>query len=575
VKRSTLLWITLLTLVAATLVRLEMAGVTGLRGVKLLDDPSAGGAAPFDLAQSAALFVGVQEFDDRTIAKVPYAGDDAIDLAHAFAMNANVRLVRPDRVVLALSGKPRKAASRKRLEELRAAGAVITGAGREEIMRRLRHQAAAAGSRGLLILSFATHGFSSEGTPYVLASTSRLGDPATSLPATSLFDTAARSGARRSLIFVDACRDRITAGARTGQEAMTAAPVIEAMLPIAGQVVFYAAAPGQYAYDDPVRRNGVFTAAVLDGLQCKAEHDATGLMTVSALQTYVETYVREWVQKHHDKSARGVIQVVMDGETKTMPVAVCSTPTMQSLFTIPVVNPPERVKIEGQVIATYSETGMPLWRSELPRPVRYAEAADLDGDGRKEIVADDGELVVFSAAGDRLWSGGAIRKFVVLPHFRDRNAQVVAISDGTPSRLSIFNAKGQLVAAYSHPGPLLDVKVDARTARHAPKIIVTGTNDQLRSILHVSGPVGSAFMLDPKKVRGSAPPYLLGAGTQLWYGTILPAHQTIDGLTVIDYDNDGQRDISLHTSAGQTLHVDFDGQLIGRQPGVHFELIAK
>lgn len=568
-KRWTLLWIALGVLAAATVVRLQTAGVSAFRGVRLLDVPSAGQATPFDLEQSAALFVGVQEFEDGMIAKVPYAGDDATDLAYEFAMNPSVRLVRPDRVVLALSGKPRKKASIKRLEALRAAGAIVTTADREEIMARLQQQAAAAGSGGLFILSFATHGFSSEGTPYVLASTSRLGDPATSLPATTLFDTAASSGAKRSLIFVDACRERITAGTRSGQEAMTAAPLINAMEPIQGQVVFYAAAPGQYAYDDPKRKNGVFTAAVLDGLQCKAPHDSTGLMTVANLQTYVETYVRSWVQKNRNRAARGVIQVVTDGETRTMPLAVCSGPSAPRLRTVPAT-----VAIEGSVIAAFSASGLPLWRQELARLGKHAEVVDLDGDGRNEVVAFDGELVVFSGAGDRLWSSGDVRKFVVLPRYRERDAQIVAISNGSPSRLSIYNAKG-LVASYSNPGPLFDVAVAAETVRHAPKIIAIGANDRLQRTLHVKGSVGSLFMLDPKNVRGSAPPYLLGTGTQLWYGAVLPSNQTIDSLTIEDHDNDGNRDITLHTSGGKTLHVDFDGGTMASDPGVQFVLIAK
>lgn len=52
-----------------------------------------------------------------------HAVDDAIDLAHLFALEHNVRLVEPSRVVLALSGEPQKPASRQRLEALLAAGA--------------------------------------------------------------------------------------------------------------------------------------------------------------------------------------------------------------------------------------------------------------------------------------------------------------------------------------------------------------------------------------------------------------------------------------------------------------------
>lgn len=587
VKRSTLLWITILTLVAATIVRLQTTNIGKFRGVALLDKGALERPAPFDLAQSAALFVGVREFDDKTIAKVPYACDDPVDLAYEFAMEPRGRLVRPDRVVLALAGTPRKAESRKRLGALRDAGAVVTGASRDEILEGLRKQSAAAGPGGLLLLSFATHGFSREGTPYVLASNSLLGDPQTALPTTSLFDTAARSRARRSLIFVDACRDRILAGARTGEEPATAAPVIEAMTDVEGQVVFYAAAAGRYAYDDFGKRNGVFTAAVLEGLQCKASTDARGLVTVDTLQAYVEKRVRSWVEKNRKRAAGGVIQVVMDGETKRMPLSVCKPSGIAgSIFTRHKVSNPDRVARDGSSVEAFGENGASLWRRRLPRRVDHAVVADLDGDGRNEVVAGAGELFAFNADGKLLWSRGGgngvtVHRFVAGRIFRGKDHQIVALSAGgqrgAPSLLSIFDGAGRLLSTYSHPGPLRDVQIAALTARHAPKIIVTGANDRLQSVLHVKGSAGSVFMLDPRDVRGEAPPYRgnLGTGTQLWYGAIVPGGLTIDRLTITDRNNDGQRDLTLHTSAGDTFYLDFEGQLIGRAPGVHFELIAK
>ena len=71
----------------------------------------------FDSAGSAGLFVGVQKFtQDDTLAEIPCAVDDAIDLAYLFALE--LELVRPGRVVLLLSGEARKPASRERLSAL-------------------------------------------------------------------------------------------------------------------------------------------------------------------------------------------------------------------------------------------------------------------------------------------------------------------------------------------------------------------------------------------------------------------------------------------------------------------------
>src|SRR5207237_802337 len=120
----------------------------------------------------------------------------------------------------------------------------------------------------------ATHGFVREGIPYVLGESSLFQYPETAVSTATMFDIAARSEAQRSLILVDACRERLTGNGRSGlPHPGTAAPPIaiaRRMRQIVGQVVFFAAAAGQYAYDDDATRNGVFTKAVIDGLHCGA-----------------------------------------------------------------------------------------------------------------------------------------------------------------------------------------------------------------------------------------------------------------------------------------------------------------
>ncbi len=64
-------------------------------------------ARDFDPARSAGLFVGVSRFDDELFPPVPFAVDDAIDLAHLFALE--LRLIMPPEVVLGLAGEPRYA----------------------------------------------------------------------------------------------------------------------------------------------------------------------------------------------------------------------------------------------------------------------------------------------------------------------------------------------------------------------------------------------------------------------------------------------------------------------------------
>ena len=63
----------------------------------------------FDASASAGLFIGIRHFKDENFEVVPYAVDDAVDLAHLFSVELG--LIDPTRVVLCLSGEPQKAES--------------------------------------------------------------------------------------------------------------------------------------------------------------------------------------------------------------------------------------------------------------------------------------------------------------------------------------------------------------------------------------------------------------------------------------------------------------------------------
>jgi hypothetical protein len=61
-------------------------------------------------------------------------------------------------------------------------------------------------------------------------------------------------------------------------------------------------------------------------------------------------------------------------------------------------------------------------------------------------------------------------------------------------------------------------------------------NNDLRQPLDTDGYVPSVLVLDPRNVSGEAPPYRgrLKDGSQLWYGAILPTHQTIQRLELVE-----------------------------------------
>jgi caspase domain-containing protein len=296
-----------------------------LGGVRVVQE----GAGPVDapvmnVNDSAALFVGVRFFGaDETLTEVKYAADDAVDLAYVFSMEPATRLVAPSRVVLALSGEPQKPQSKANLEALREAGAKETPAGQTDVLKALRVQAASVRNNGILIVSFATHGINVEGTQYLLAQSSLLQDRETAVSETKVRDIVANANVPRALVLIDACRKRLTVDTREGAaDPRSAAALLRELSRVNGTVVL-TTAPGQYAYDDPARQNGVFTATVIDGLRCRARADDRGFITADTLYTYVEDEVLAWVQKRRDPNVKMATQLYSVGLAKKMPLSSC------------------------------------------------------------------------------------------------------------------------------------------------------------------------------------------------------------------------------------------------------------
>ena len=283
---------------------------------------SAEGPQRMDREQSAALIVGVRRFShDVTLAEVPYAVDDAIDLAYVLVLDERVRLITAHRVILAISGIPRKPESQHRLNTLMAAGVQVRSAGQADVLDALDKQARTAGKNGALFIAFATHGMTIDDHQYLLAERSVLRHPETAIAVSKIRDIASRSGAEQSLVFIDACRTRSGGAGRsaafidtvnTRAVELSAASPAEPRPEAKAQVVL-SVAPGGFAYDDDARRNGVFTAAVIDGLQCGAETDEYGLVTIQTLARYVEQRLRTWIHKYRNESDTGATELTWVG----------------------------------------------------------------------------------------------------------------------------------------------------------------------------------------------------------------------------------------------------------------------
>ncbi len=262
------------------------------------------GSIGFDPRASAGLFVGVSAFEDERIAEVPFAVDDAVDLAHLFVLELS--LIAPERTVLLLSGEPKKEESARRLLALRESGALLSTARQRDVYRHVSEaveSVRAAG--GLALLSVATHGVTDAGGDFLVAADS-LADRKlrTGVAVSEVFEEASRAG--RGLVLLDACREQVFRARCDGTGAAMGKGFAEAIASARGLVVLSGATLGGFAYDDPKRRNGVFTAAVLDGLRGGAAPGPGGWITVRTLADFVQSQVVAWIRREwpRGRSAR-------------------------------------------------------------------------------------------------------------------------------------------------------------------------------------------------------------------------------------------------------------------------------
>ncbi len=241
---------------------------------------------PIDWQHSVGIFIGIERFlpgNDRP-EPVDYAADDATDLAYFFVKERPAELLPPTRTLLLLSGRPHKAQSLQRLQELQRDATVILAEGAvcldaAMINRELDRHAPEVGRDGILILSIATHGMTVGNQQLLLTSDSALSQPKGVTTGRML--QALRGGpGRRLLLFVDACR--------TPQDGRPLA-FEDVDLP-AGYAILSASSPRRQALARA--GNGLFTRAVLEGLHCGAAAGPDGSISPRELDAYVGPHVR-------------------------------------------------------------------------------------------------------------------------------------------------------------------------------------------------------------------------------------------------------------------------------------------
>ena len=246
----------------------------------------------------AAVFVGVNSFEDDSIRPLKFAVNDAIAQAQYFILE--LKLIAPANAQLLLAGQPTRE-FQDRLAALVQAGVVTNTASKSRILRAIfAARVKPKNAEDLVLVSFSSHGFEDpqSGIPYVIPEDGLL---------TSLSETAVslinieseldKSIAQKRLLLIDACRENTrTDGKNIGANGQMTKRFTDALAAAKGRLALASCDKGQLSYENDKLGHGVFTAKLLEALRGKAGEKEQEFLTLGQVANYVSREVREWVR---------------------------------------------------------------------------------------------------------------------------------------------------------------------------------------------------------------------------------------------------------------------------------------
>ncbi|MBI9016557.1 MAG: SUMF1/EgtB/PvdO family nonheme iron enzyme [Phycisphaerae bacterium] len=248
---------------------------------------------------SAALFVGVNDFtEDQGLASLDCAVNDAIAQAHVFVRE--LKLIPAKNCIICLSGKPSNNIISMQLALLKADGAEIKIASKAKILNSLQVITSIPSSQqDMVIVSFSTHGFEDSKGVYLMPSDGiRRYLHEQALYSGTITDSVNKSKARKKLVILDACRERVNKNKSAGLGNAMGENFKQAFASSTGFATLMSCSVGQYSYEDKISGYGVFTRHLLQGLRGHAAADQRGFITVGKINEYVSDGTRNWILRN-------------------------------------------------------------------------------------------------------------------------------------------------------------------------------------------------------------------------------------------------------------------------------------
>ena len=157
--------------------------------------------------------------------------------------------------------------------------------------------------RGTFLFYFSGHGFADHDTNYLATYGTTVDDlKAEGFPVSEVESILKNSGAKRQLMFIDACRNEPTVGGKSVAQQGFVAERLQKLDAAAGLHVLFSTKSGTVSYESKDLQQGVFTHFLLKGLQGEADGYSTsqkdGLVTFQDLAQFVVDGVRAYGVEH-------------------------------------------------------------------------------------------------------------------------------------------------------------------------------------------------------------------------------------------------------------------------------------
>lgn len=163
----------------------------------------------------------------------------------------------------------------------------------QELFRRIGPKIRA---EDLVLFSFFGHGLTDEtGKAFFLSADSRASSPGDSAIALEfILDFLSRTGVKRSILFVDASRER----KKDRRDGPAWGIYPDRYLKRGVSAIFYSAAKGYYSHDDQNSGNGIFSDRLIQGLAGDADSryggNGDGVVTVKELASFINLALADW-----------------------------------------------------------------------------------------------------------------------------------------------------------------------------------------------------------------------------------------------------------------------------------------